>query len=264
MPTSLKIAGYWRSGYNSLALFGMNYISNIRNKLILWEGLFWQNHRDPLSPSILQFDYLSYLSIYQSIQKNFKKISKGDKHKFKIVDIGCGDKPYKSLFKIRTKSYVGVDLREDADIYAAGENLPVKDRSFDLAVCFQVLEHCNNPEKVVSEMKRVLQKGGYVMVSTHGIWPFHPGPHDYYRWTHEGLRKLFKGFSQVEVTPTMGSYATMIQLVNIELFSLAYRNLLLKFPLLIVMVSLNILGKLILHKGLDHISINYFVLGKVK
>ncbi len=241
----------------------MDYILNLRQKLLGFEKRFWEEKRSFTSPSIFQHDYLTFYTLYQSIQNNFLKLrKKTGKKRLSIIDIGCGDKPYKSLFEPFCKKYVGVDIRKDADIIAPAEKIPVKNNSFDLALCFQVLEHCRDPQKAVSEIKRILKKGGYVLASTHGVWHYHPGPIDFYRWTDKGLVNLFKDFKDLSVEPTLKSYSTVIQLINIELFSLSCRSLILKFPLLALIVFLNIIGKALINRGLDHISINYFVYGK--
>ena len=39
-------------------------------------------------------------------------------------------------------------------VKADAHNLPFKDKSFDIAVCFEVLEHCKRPELVLQEIAR--------------------------------------------------------------------------------------------------------------
>ncbi len=45
---------------------------------------------------------------------------------------------------------------------AMGENLPYKDNSFDFVIIDNVLDHCENPDKVISEIDRVLVSGGII------------------------------------------------------------------------------------------------------
>jgi len=52
-------------------------------------------------------------------------------------------------------------------ILAKGEELPFEDSYFDFINCNEVLEHTNNPEKVLSEIYRVLKKDGVVFISIH-------------------------------------------------------------------------------------------------
>jgi SAM-dependent methyltransferase len=112
----------------------------------------------------------------------------------RILDVGCGVKPYYPFFADVAATYVGVDVVENpaADLIGSVEALPVDDASFDLVLCTQVLEHCDDPAQAVRELRRVTAPGGRVLASTHGVQVYHPSPVDYWRWTHEGLRRLFE------------------------------------------------------------------------
>lgn len=61
---------------------------------------------------------------------------------------------------------------------SVGEDLPFGDRTFDLVVSFQVLEHTQIPEKVMRETVRVLKPGGYihfVVPNYNSFWEGHYG-----------------------------------------------------------------------------------------
>jgi len=77
--------------------------------------------------------------------------------------------------------------------------LPFEADTVDLLVSIAVLEHMHNASIAVSEMFRCLKPGGELVVYVPFIQPIHAAPNDYYRWTANGLRELFKGFSVVEV-----------------------------------------------------------------
>jgi len=71
----------------------------------------------------------------------------------------------------REAGLTNVEFRQ-ADIY----NLPFENELFDgILVCF-VLEHLSNPEQALDELKRVLKKGGLLMVieGDHGSTFFYP------------------------------------------------------------------------------------------
>ena len=236
----------------------------MRQKLINLETKFWEGRRSNTNPSIFQHDYLFHLTLYKDIKRGFTEVRKKSKRdKLKIIDIGCGDRPYLKLLKRWVKMYVGVDISDEADVVAPAEHLPFPDASFDLALCFQVLEHAENPQKAVQEMKRIVKKGGFVLASTHGVWNHHPFPHDYYRWTHEGLKKLFEDFSEVKVKPNLNSYSSVIQIINIELYILACNNILIKLPLYGFIAVLNLIGRAAIPYGQKHLSVNYLVLARV-
>jgi SAM-dependent methyltransferase len=139
-----------------------------------------------------------------------------------VLDVGCGVKPYRPLFAPYADDYVGVDVGEDtaADIVGVVESLPVADASFDVVVCTQVLEHCDDPAAAVRELRRVVAPGGRVLVSTHGVYVYHPRPHDRWRWTHEGLEQLFRAngdWRSLVVRPGSGTTACLAMLVAIYL-----------------------------------------------
>lgn len=66
------------------------------------------------------------------------------------------------------------DYRDKNVIYkkALGESLPFKEKHFDLIIIDNVLDHCDNPALVISEMKRVLRENGIVFFrqNTYHIW----------------------------------------------------------------------------------------------
>ncbi|MEI8290494.1 MAG: class I SAM-dependent methyltransferase [Verrucomicrobiota bacterium] len=134
-----------------------------------------------------------------------------------VIDYGAGSKPYQSLFPA-TVRYRG------ADFYAEGpdeiritdpKHLPVDDAVADWVVSFQVLEHVEDPLGFLKECRRVVRPGGTLLLSTHGIWPYHTGGNcgDYYRWTGSGLTLLVKqaGFDSVVVHSATTGWRGILQ-----------------------------------------------------
>jgi SAM-dependent methyltransferase len=137
----------------------------------------------------------------------------------RILDVGCGVKPYFPWFADAASEYVGVDVVENpvAELLGPVEALPVEDASFDVVICTQVLEHCDDPAQAVRELRRVTRPGGRVLASTHGVQVYHPSPTDYWRWTHEGLRRLFEtstDWSSVSVEPAAGTASALAMLLS--------------------------------------------------
>jgi SAM-dependent methyltransferase len=123
-----------------------------------------------------------------------------------ILDVGCGQMPYYPLFAAVAADYAGSDLEPGPNVrfVCPAEQLAIPDESFDVALSTQMLEHVRDPVRAVAEIRRVLRPGGIALLSTHGVWPYHPVPNDYWRWTHEGLNALVEdagGFDVLEIVP---------------------------------------------------------------
>jgi SAM-dependent methyltransferase len=136
-----------------------------------------------------------------------------------LVDYGCADRPYETLFAGKFARYVGADLggNERAELLISPEGgLPLDEGVADCVLSSQVLEHVAHPEAYLREARRVLRPRGHLVLSTHGNWPYHPDPSDYHRWTLEGLRLQLRlaGFRPVIERAVLGRTATALQLLQ--------------------------------------------------
>lgn len=135
----------------------------------------------------------------------------------RVLDFGCGSRPYEPLLRRRFESYVSADLEGNtaADLVIdADGRLPPAAAPFDCVLSSQVLEHVASPEGYLAEAHRALKPGGMLVLSTHGLWLHHPDPIDYWRWTADGLRAQIEraGFDVVQVYSVLGPGATVLQL----------------------------------------------------
>ena len=145
----------------------------------------------------------------------------------RVLDVGCGDRPYDALLA-GAAEIVGFDRPGNryADVHGSIDAIPVEDASFDVVLCLQVLEHVPDPAAAVRELRRTVKDGGRALLSTHGVYPFHPNPDDLWRWTHQGLEHLFRAngeWSSVTVRPGAGTAATTAMLVAHAIDLLAKR-----------------------------------------
>jgi SAM-dependent methyltransferase len=123
----------------------------------------------------------------------------------RLLDFGCGSKPYRSLFKV--DEYIGLDYEneghphneEQIDIFYDGGKLPFKDAEFDYILCTEVFEHLFDLDDKIGEFNRVLKKNGLLFVTCPFVWNEHEIPYDFARYTSFALNHKFKnkGFEVV-------------------------------------------------------------------
>ena len=173
--------------------------------------------------------------------------------KGRLLDVGCGSKPYRSLFSV--DAYVGLDIDSDisrqrniADHFYDGHVFPFADGSFDSVLCNQVLEHVFNPDEFLGEIARVLRPGGKLLLSVPFVWDEHEQPYDYARYSSFGLSALMEkqGFRVVKHKKLGADPSVLCQLINAYLFKVTqswpkFVNLLFT---LTVMAFFNMLGLL--------------------
>jgi SAM-dependent methyltransferase len=136
----------------------------------------------------------------------------------RILDYGCADVPYRRFFPADA-DYVAADLPGNPDatlLLNSDSSVPSKDESFDLVLSTQVLEHVGEPDRYLAECYRVLRPGGRLLLSTHGIFVYHPDPDDYWRWTCAGLQRVVTsaGFEVERFEGVVGLAAIGLQLVH--------------------------------------------------
>jgi SAM-dependent methyltransferase len=113
----------------------------------------------------------------------------------KVLDVGCGRKPYKNTYFAAAESYIGIDFatpNNEPDVVGSALDLPFENQSFDTVVSTELLEHVPDPLRALREMHRVLRPGGYIILTTPMYWPRHEVPHDYFRYPYDGLLHLIK------------------------------------------------------------------------
>jgi len=139
--------------------------------------------------------------------------------KGKLLDVGCGWRPYEKTFFAGADKYVGMDYLSDRskpDIIGSAQAIPLPDNSFDTVTSTEVLEHVPDPLKAMTEMCRVLRPGGHLILTAPMYWPRHEVPYDYYRHTYDGLLHLVKesGLELTKIFNRGRSYAFLGQVLQ--------------------------------------------------
>lgn len=112
-----------------------------------------------------------------------------------VLDAGAGRGAWKRTILETAGAYESIDIaqrgEQDSTWIGDIENMPqVPTERYDTIVCHQVLEHVRRPWLVLGEFSRVLKPGGCLILSVPHLSRRHELPHDYYRYTQEGLSFL--------------------------------------------------------------------------
>jgi SAM-dependent methyltransferase len=130
--------------------------------------------------------------------------------------------PYRSFFPSEAE-YIAADLPGNPDatlLLNSDGTVPCEDDDFDAVLSTQVLEHVDDPSLYLSECFRALRPGGRLLLSTHGVFIYHPDPDDYWRWTCAGLRRVVgeAGFEVERFEGVIGLLATGLQLTQDSIY----------------------------------------------
>lgn len=85
---------------------------------------------------------------------------------------------------------LGAEVDTTGDFLREEDVRPFLD-TFDIAFCFDTLEHVSDPFTFCRNLMRIVKPGGVVYLATVFAWEYHPSPQDYYRFSPEGLRECF-------------------------------------------------------------------------
>ena len=159
----------------------------------------------------LPFGYRFLLKDIVVFIKNIDSFSKISGEK--ILDIGCGDKPYEKYFS--KFKYIGVDNNSEkksrAEIISLAEKLPFNSNYFDAVMTTLVLDDIFPPEDAIIEISRVLKRGGHYFAVEAQSAQSHNYPNDYFRFTPGAIKKLCAkhGLELVEYKEYAGDFGNI-------------------------------------------------------
>lgn len=143
----------------------------------------------------------------------------------KILDVACGVGYGSEILAKGGNRVFAIDIDEEAIEYAkrkyksstikyrvsSAEKTPFKGRLFDAVVAFEMIEHLSNPDLFLIEMRRVLKRGGVMILSTPNAGRFGysgiQSPFHEIEYNHLQIKRiLLKHFKKVEL---YGQYHTV-------------------------------------------------------
>ncbi len=157
--------------------------------------------------------YIHLYFLIKDLKEAIEKYCRGH-----ILDLGCGNKPYESLYTPVTEKQTGCDAIQSSDnrvdVICLATDLSFGNNTFDSILCSQVLEHVYDHKKMMEEAFRVLKPGGSMVLSVPFAWELHEEPYDFFRFTRHALLELFEqaGFRVEYIKPNGGKWAAVYQL----------------------------------------------------
>ncbi|MBL7848891.1 MAG: methyltransferase domain-containing protein [Cyclobacteriaceae bacterium] len=169
--------------------------------------------------------YIHYYFLIRDIKEAIEKYARGS-----FLDLGCGNKPYESLYNPKTERQTGCDVQQSdgnrVDVICPATELKFESNQFDSILCTQVLEHVYDHHTMMKEIFRVLKPGGHILLTVPFVWELHEEPYDFFRFTPHSLRELFTeaGLAIDYIKPNGGKWAAIYQLRNNALYDSFRRN----------------------------------------
>lgn len=173
----------------------------------------------------IQFDTIARMTLDERLRELFEGIRQ---HKI-VLDLGSGRTTYQE--KIPNAIYVTADINKEfcPTVCCDAHNLCFKDKSFDVVVCVELLEHCHTPQRVIDEISRILKKKGICILSTRFIYPIHGDPYDFYRYTKNSLSLLFlQRFRELKIYAHGNRLACIWDLIALRITPLKVFNRIIK------------------------------------
>jgi SAM-dependent methyltransferase len=163
---------------------------------------------------------LQLLTIYKDLKKRLPLITG------KVLDVGCGQSPYKFLLNKNKTRYFGIDVVEsdkfgyhNPDVIPFdGKNIPFGNDEFDAVICTEVLEHVKDYQYLIDEIYRTTKANGVVIVTIPWSARYHYIPHDYFRYTPNSLELMFSKFSNVFIKPRGSDLAVIASKIIVVFF----------------------------------------------
>ena len=158
-------------------------------ELGFWQGLYNEGRLE----EVRQIDY----------RDNFRHYPSWTTQEGKGLEVGSG---LLSMLEFSKKDVISIDpLMDEYDkiykhdglerIAMDGENLEFGDNTFDFVVNINVIDHTPNPDKMLSEIKRVLKPGGRLYFEVH-FDKYLGGPH-YMLWNRGVVKEYLKDFTLI-------------------------------------------------------------------
>jgi SAM-dependent methyltransferase len=155
----------------------------------------------PPRENLIHFQWHARRHLYRDLEQILPQLTG------KVLDIGCGDKPYESWLT-RADSYLGADVAatSKADVVLDPKTAwPFPDSSFDGVICTQALQYAGDLPGLIGELTRVLKPEGRLVISVPFAYNQHAILNDYWRFSKIGIEQLLGKFYEMEEIRSQGA-----------------------------------------------------------
>jgi len=201
-------------------------------------------------------------------EKNLRHHARG-----KLLDLGCGKVPLLIAYGQYVSDVICVDwentlhkndcLDFECDLT---KTLPFEDGEFDTIILSDVLEHIPQPERLWTEMARILSRDGKIIMNVPFYYWLHEQPHDYYRYTEFALRRFVEisGLELIQLNATGGAPEIMTDIFSKNVLRLpCLGHFLARFAQCLTLCFIRTkIGKKISNETSNCFPLGYFLIAK--
>jgi len=139
----------------------------------------------------------------------------------RTIDIACGKNPgYWRILGLDASRITAIDSNPATNpscVHDVGAlRLPYSAGDFKSAIFMNAAYAFADPLSVLREIWRVLEVNGTALMSFPLVFPYTPEPHDFYRFTDEGVRRVCSdaGFAITAMRPIGGRWSSAVYLIE--------------------------------------------------
>lgn len=143
-----------------------------------------------------------------------------------ILDIGGKKVRTRGQFDIEKHlmnvMYANIDSSTNPDYLCDGSNIPVKNNSFNVVICSEMLEHVREPTLILNEAYRILKPGGVLLICVPFLIGIHTDPYDYGRYTDYYWRTVLKeiGFDRIIIEKQGLYYSVLMDMLKLYTYQM--------------------------------------------
>jgi len=155
--------------------------------------------------------------LYEFLEREYAAIPRGAS----VLAVGAGGEVNQLLARFSSANEldvisIDIDPARGPEIVGDVCKLPLLANAFDVVVLSEVLEHLHSPAEGLRDLHGTLKHGGRLILTVPFILPMHDRPHDYFRFTVNGLELLLSDFREVDIS-ARDSYFEAIDVLWVRL-----------------------------------------------